>query len=270
MLVAGGASVLTVALEHSPVSAGALQSDRALLDLLAALEQAQIARYEAILAANDSEAFAAVGLPDETRRGIETILAAEEAHLAMVARPDAAPELAPPAPTDLIAALREATALEQIATAAYAGVIAKVEKPRRVADLLGIHSVEARQATWLATLLGFDPFPEPIDTPLTPEETLSRWAEFVGEPTAVGTPTDAAADLAPAVAAISQELGVTSDAVAVMSVAPRVWPDSSLGCPQPDMLYAQVVTPGFVISVEVAGEQLEFHADERGNIVRCP
>ncbi len=51
---------------------------------------------------------------------------------------------------------------------------------------------------------------------------------------------------------------------------PRDWPDSSLGCPQPDMLYAQVITPGYLVVVEVSGEPIEYHTDDRGTVVRCP
>ena len=51
---------------------------------------------------------------------------------------------------------------------------------------------------------------------------------------------------------------------------PRNWPDSSLGCPQPDKLYAQVVTPGYLVVVDVSGERIEYHTDERGTVVRCP
>jgi hypothetical protein len=36
------------------------------------------------------------------------------------------------------------------------------------------------------------------------------------------------------------------------------------------MLYAQVVTPGYLVLVDVSGEQIEYHTDERGTVVRCP
>jgi hypothetical protein len=72
------------------------------------------------------------------------------------------------------------------------------------------------------------------------------------------------------VAAIAQDLEVPVDSVQVLMAEPRDWPDSSLGCPQPDMLYAQMVTPGFLVQVEVSGEEIEYHTDERGSVVRCP
>ena len=38
------------------------------------------------------------------------------------------------------------------------------------------------------------------------------------------------------------------------------WPDSSLGCPKPGMVYLQVITPGRLIVLEVAGTRYEYHA----------
>jgi hypothetical protein len=49
--------------------------------------------------------------------------------------------------------------------------------------------------------------------------------------------------------------------VRVVDVQAVVWPDTSLGCPQPDQMYAQVQVPGYRIVVEAAGEQVIFHTD---------
>jgi hypothetical protein len=62
--------------------------------------------------------------------------------------------------------------------------------------------------------------------------------------------------------------GVPATAVRVVRVEPRDWPDSSLGCPRPGMGYAQVITPGYLILLEVAGQTLEYHAD-RNRIELC-
>jgi hypothetical protein len=41
------------------------------------------------------------------------------------------------------------------------------------------------------------------------------------------------------------------------------WRDASLGCPQPGMVYAQVITPGYLIVLETNGKEYEYHADRR-------
>lgn len=71
-----------------------------------------------------------------------------------------------------------------------------------------------------------------------------------------------------ALADLAAKLGVTPDAITVKSVEPVEWPDASLGCPQPGMMYAQVITPGYRIVLEVNGQSYEYHAGS-GTIVRC-
>lgn len=47
------------------------------------------------------------------------------------------------------------------------------------------------------------------------------------------------------------------------------WPDGSLGCPQPGMMYPQVLTDGFRVVVESDGAEYAYHGDERGQFVYC-
>ena len=270
---------LLMATSTSALAAGALtyalpiaasQVDRDLLDLLVTQEQMQIAHYTAVLNAFDDAAFTAAGLPESTRAVIESILTAEEAHLAALARPDgeSAPAPSPPAPTDLLEALHETVELENLGVGSYAFVISELDRQRLIPQLIGIHSVEARHAAWLATLLGANPFPNAIDEALMLDEPASEPVVPAASPVAGSIPIPQA--IAPVITAIAEDLDVPPSSLRVIAVEPRDWPDSSLGCPQPDMLYAQVITPGYLILVEVSGERFEYHTDERGNIVSCP
>jgi hypothetical protein len=270
-LIAGGAAMVATGALVRPASTVAFQVDRELLDLLLAQEQIQIAHYSAMLEAFDDAAFSAAGLPESARGDIEAILAAEQAHVAALARPDggSAPAPAALAMTDLIEALREAAELENLAVASYAFVIPELDRQRLLPTLIGIHSVEARHAAWLATLLETNPFPEAIDPALSLEQSQADSAKPTVVPPAAGTP-GISGETAPLVAAIAEDLGVPAETVQVITLEPRDWPDSSLGCPQPDMLYAQVITPGYLVLVEVSGEQIAYHTDERGTVVRCP
>ena len=67
----------------------------------------------------------------------------------------------------------------------------------------------------------------------------------------------------------SSRLGLTAGQLAIERVEPREWSDSSLGCPQPDMMYAQVITPGYLVVVAGGGKRLEYHTDLRGRAVMC-
>ena len=272
-LIAGGATLAAGALLPPQAAApvAALASDRDFLGLLFVLEQSQIVRYQALLERFDEAAFTAAGLPEGTRGRIETILAADQAHIAVLTPPVEPIQPAPVSPemTDLKAALSDMAALENLATAAYAGIIPLLERQKLIPELLGIHGTEARQAAWLATQMGDDPFPDAIDLALSPDETLARLSSVAGGAPAAATPQEAATEMAPIVAAIAKELGVSPDAVQIVSAEQQTWPDRSLGCPKPGQMYAQVLTPGYLVVVEVNGTRSEFHTDERGNVVRC-
>lgn len=66
------------------------------------------------------------------------------------------------------------------------------------------------------------------------------------------------------------ELGLSPDAITVESVEELDWPDASLGCPQPGMLYAQVITPGYRVIVTAGGQTYAVHLDAggRGRVCR--
>ncbi|MBV9169622.1 MAG: hypothetical protein JOZ81_06030 [Chloroflexi bacterium] len=67
----------------------------------------------------------------------------------------------------------------------------------------------------------------------------------------------------------AQRLSVSDTDISVDRVEPRQWPDASLGCPRQGDVYAQVVTPGYLIVVSGGGQQLEYHSDARGRVILC-
>jgi hypothetical protein len=72
---------------------------------------------------------------------------------------------------------------------------------------------------------------------------------------------------------ISQDLATRLDIdiseITVVSTEAKEWGDSSIGCPAPGYAYAQVITPGYQITVETDGEQYTYHTDQNGNFVLC-
>jgi len=68
---------------------------------------------------------------------------------------------------------------------------------------------------------------------------------------------------------LARRLDVPEQEVTVKEVRPTTWPDASLGCPGPDQLYAQVLTEGYVIELEVGGARYRYHADQQ-RAVYCP
>lgn len=68
---------------------------------------------------------------------------------------------------------------------------------------------------------------------------------------------------------LAEQFEVVEDEIKVVSVKAVVWPDGSLGCPQPGMVYAQVLTPGFQILLSYQGVETEYHSDDNDTVVKC-
>jgi hypothetical protein len=82
--------------------------------------------------------------------------------------------------------------------------------------------------------------------------------------------TEAAGDVeARARLALATWLDVSPDAIHLLSSEAVDWPDAGLGCPQPGLAYAQVVTPGFLFTLEVGGQSYAVHTDLAGRAVPC-
>jgi hypothetical protein len=72
--------------------------------------------------------------------------------------------------------------------------------------------------------------------------------------------------MAAAKAHLANELGIPSDDVEAVAIEAVEWSDTSLGCPKPGQMYAQVITPGYRIVLRAHGETYEVHTDEQGQI----
>lgn len=70
---------------------------------------------------------------------------------------------------------------------------------------------------------------------------------------------------------VSRETGVDAADLTLLESESVEWSDASLGCPQPGMMYAQVITPGFRLVFEgPTGEQFAVHTDASGaSMVLC-
>jgi hypothetical protein len=53
---------------------------------------------------------------------------------------------------------------------------------------------------------------------------------------------------------VAERLGLNPDEINIAESVAVDFPDASLGCPQPGMAYAQVITPGFRIQAKADGE----------------
>lgn len=63
--------------------------------------------------------------------------------------------------------------------------------------------------------------------------------------------------------------GLNPSMVTVQSVEQQEFSDASLGCPQPDQMYAQVVTAGYKVILEAQGQTYDYRLDNTETVVQC-
>jgi hypothetical protein len=66
-----------------------------------------------------------------------------------------------------------------------------------------------------------------------------------------------------------QRFATERRAIHVLRAAAVEWSDTSLGCPEEGMMYAQVITPGFLILLAAEGKLYEYHTDRGNYAVLC-
>jgi hypothetical protein len=64
---------------------------------------------------------------------------------------------------------------------------------------------------------------------------------------------------------VAAQTPLAPELLRVESIEAVEWPDAGLGCPQPEMIYAAVVTSGFRVIVVTETEQFTVHTDSRSD-----
>lgn len=60
---------------------------------------------------------------------------------------------------------------------------------------------------------------------------------------------------------LAARLGIPPDGILLLSSEAVEWPDSSLGCPEEGMAYAEVIVPGYLIVLVADNQSYEYHTD---------
>jgi hypothetical protein len=103
------------------------------------------------------------------------------------------------------------------------------------------------------------PSTAPPSFSVKPSPPLSTMARS----TMPGTPIDATLPVVvAAVEDLAGRLGIEPDAVTVIDARAVTWPDGSLGCPEPGMMYTQVLVDGMLVVLEAGGRQYEYHGGD--------
>ena len=77
----------------------------------------------------------------------------------------------------------------------------------------------------------------------------------------------------PVVERIKEDLAnrkcIDKEQIAVAAVKAVNWLDTRLGCPEPGMVYTQVITPGYRILLSYDGRIYEYHSDLGNRVIYC-
>ena len=73
-----------------------------------------------------------------------------------------------------------------------------------------------------------------------------------------------------ALSAAAAATGIAARDLQVLSAESVTWPDGSVGCPLPGMMYTQALVPGYRVRIQAGTEVLNYHATRSGNVALCP
>jgi hypothetical protein len=68
-------------------------------------------------------------------------------------------------------------------------------------------------------------------------------------------------------ATLARDRSIAPASIEVASAEPVTWQDTSLGCPAPDMMYAQRLVSGYKFVLRAAGKSYNVHVGERNAII---
>ena len=68
---------------------------------------------------------------------------------------------------------------------------------------------------------------------------------------------------------LAHRLSMPIDRIQVLEARSVVWPDASLGCPQPGMRYKQVPVDGVLIRLKTDGQVYEYHGGGGRGLFLC-
>ncbi len=82
--------------------------------------------------------------------------------------------------------------------------------------------------------------------------------------------TDLQSIIRAAVDDAARRTGLSVSALQVLSSEAVTWPDGSLGCPEPGVMYTMAPVPGYRVRIQAGDTVLDYHASQRGYFVYCP
>jgi hypothetical protein len=67
---------------------------------------------------------------------------------------------------------------------------------------------------------------------------------------------------------VSELLGVPIESIQISQLEKMEWPNSCLGLPEAEQVCTEVITPGWLLTFSIDGQEYQFRADETGTVIR--
>jgi hypothetical protein len=68
---------------------------------------------------------------------------------------------------------------------------------------------------------------------------------------------------------LAGRLSLPTEEITITELTEVEWSDSSLDCPEPEMSYLQVITPGYRIILQANNNSYEYHSNRDSYFVYC-
>src|SRR5262245_28853627 len=106
-------------------------------------------------------------------------------------------------------------------------------------------------------------------TACAPQAAATVGPSSVDEPSApTGVPVDLTPAQQAAIEALSENLGLATNDITLISTEAADWPDGCLGVYDEGLSCTPAVTPGFRINLGANGKEVEYHTNEDGSQIR--
>lgn len=68
---------------------------------------------------------------------------------------------------------------------------------------------------------------------------------------------------------LAHRLNISEDQITLLEAKAVLWPDASLGCPQPDMVYQQITYEGVFILLQAGEREYDYHSGGSRDLFLC-
>jgi hypothetical protein len=67
---------------------------------------------------------------------------------------------------------------------------------------------------------------------------------------------------------IIESMGVTAETIEIKNVEQKDWPNGCLGLPEGDEACVEAITPGWLLTFNIDGQEYRYRVDQTGTVIR--